>query len=218
MPMKPKITHHAAERLAQRCSTRPEALVAMIHAGATAIIEMLAAAKFAHHLFYSPEDMEWLVAIVKNSKQILTVIPVGWEQNRVTVTAAQKRSVRKKALEWERQGGLVSSALHPSPVKAPSAGVTSSGLPGWKVIVSYTIDGCPLSKNLGRTDAGHGTPEDWVEHGEVHRWVKQRLMETGIPIRAINGCRVEKKSGVPCDGWALLENLPMTPEEIQACS
>jgi hypothetical protein len=217
--MKPKITQHAALRLEERTSIRPEALVAMIKAGATSVIEMLAAAKYAHHLFYSPEDMDWYVAIVKNSRQILTVMPAGYEQKRVRITAAQKRSVRRKALDWERQGGLSAAPLEQPAAQASNVSSgTTNGLPGWKVIVSYTLDGCPLSKNLGRTNEAHGTPEDWSEHGEVHHWLKKRLMDTGIPVRAIRTFRVEKKSGEPLDGWHLLENLPLTPEEIDDCA
>ena len=227
--MKPKLTTHASQRIAERCSIRQEVLIGMIIDGATAVIEMLSAAKYAHHLFYSPEDMEWFVAIVKNSRQILTVMPADWEQDRVLITNAQKRSVRKRALECERKGAKSSKmpldhSIHSisTPLATGTTHVAkpseSIGLPGWKVIISYTLDGCPLAKNLGRTAVEHGAPDDWVKPSEVHDWVKQRLVETEIPVRAIRGIRLEKKSGVPMDGWSLLENLPMTQEEIAACA
>jgi len=227
--MKPKLTTHASQRIAERCSIRQEVLISMIIDGATAVIEMLSAAKYAHHLFYSPEDMEWFVAIIKNSRQILTVMPADWEQDRVLITNAQKRSVRKRALEWEKKGAksskiLLDHSIHS--ISTPLANGTTNvaslgeaiGLPGWKVIISYTLNGCPLAKNLGRTAIEHGVPDEWVKPSEVHDWVKQQLIEAGIPIRAIKDCRVEKKSGVPLDGWSLLENLPMTQEEIAACA
>ena len=190
---------------------------------------MLSAAKYAHHLFYSPEDMEWFVAIIKNSRQILTVMPADWEQDRVLITNAQKRSVRRKALEWERKGAKSSKmhldhSIHSNstpliPVNTLAAKPSESiGLPGWKVIIGYTLNGCHFAKNLGRTMEDHGSPDDWNKPGEVHDWLKQRLVDIEIPVRAIRGIRVEKKSGSPLDGWALLENLPMTQEEIAACA
>jgi hypothetical protein len=227
--MKPKLTTHASQRIAERCSIHPDVLIGMIIDGATAVIEMLSAAKYAHHLFYSPEDMEWFVAIIKNSRQILTVMPADWEQDRVLITNAQKRSVRKRALEWERKGAK-SSKMHvdhsiqsiSTPLVTGTTHVAkpieSIGLPGWKVIISYTLNGCHLAKNLVRTTEDHGSPDDWSKPGEVHDWVKQRLVETEIPVRAIRGIQLEKKSGSPLDGWTLLEYLPMTQEEIAACA
>ncbi len=213
--MKPKLTIHASQRISERCSLRPEVLIGMIVCGATAVIEMLSAAKYAHHLFYSPKDMEWFVAIVKNSRQILTVMPADWEQDRVLITNAQKRSVRKKALDWERKGASKASASGEAMnIKLGE----SMGLPGWKVIISYTRNGHPHTKNLGRTAPEHGTPDDWSWPGQVHDWVKERLVESGISIRTIKGIRLEKKSDGPMDGWSLLENLPMTQEEIAACA
>jgi len=215
--MNPKLTSHASQRVIERCSIRPEVLEALIRSGATAVIEMLSAARYAHHLFYSPEDIEWFVALIENSKQIRTIMPAEWEQHRVRLTKAQKRSVRRKALEWERKGGF--SAVPPQP-KAGKAASSAQfvHLPGVKVTVSYILDGCTLSKNLGRTHAEHGTPDDWTRHAEVHRWFKQQITEAGIPIGAIMDCRVTMKSGECRDGWCLLENLLMTPEEIATCA
>jgi hypothetical protein len=111
-----------------------------------------------------------------------------------------------------------------SPVSATSVGNTVVPPPpkqislagGLKLGVSYTIGGAFFSKNLPATLPEHGVPATWTVPGEIHAWLRERLIEEGIPFKAILSIRV-RWQGQWEIAEGLLEHLPLTFEEIEAC-
>ena len=84
------------------------------------------------------------------------------------------------------------------------------------MVVQYNKGGKSHLKNLGRTPAEHGDPADWTIPGPIHHWLKDKLVKAGISFSGIERVTVERKDGAE-QVDQLLEHLPLTPEEIEAC-
>jgi hypothetical protein len=92
----------------------------------------------------------------------------------------------------------------------------TSATKGWKIRVCYTLRGATFYKNLPRTLPEHGDLADWTAPGPVHSWLRERLIEAGIPFKSVEHITADRK-GFSESADCLLEHLPMTHEEIEAC-
>jgi hypothetical protein len=217
------LTQHAETRLAERSKLSPGALKCLLDNGVTVPVALQKGGRHAKRLVYSSADQDWLIVVQDaGDGDILTVMPLDYLKNRIPVTAAQRRSARSRVLAFERPRQRCS--VTGSPVTATSAGnpvvPPSPKQPllaqGLKLGVSYTIGGALFSRNLPATLPEHGAPATWAVPGEIHAWLRERLIEEGIPFKAILSIRVRWKGQ-----WeiaeGLLEHLPLTFEEIEAC-
>ncbi|MFM1747361.1 MAG: hypothetical protein RLZZ188_1027 [Verrucomicrobiota bacterium] len=63
---------------------------------------------------------------------------------------------------------------------------------------------------------GQGDPADWAEPGPIPPWLREKLIEANIPFHAV-ACLNAMRKNLPESVDFLLEHLPMTPDEIDAC-
>jgi hypothetical protein len=78
------------------------------------------------------------------------------------------------------------------------------------------MEGETRYSNLPRTLPEHGDPEDWTTPGMIHDWLRERLIEASIPFKSVELIGAERK-GLSVSADCLLEHLPLTLKEIQAC-
>lgn len=226
------LTRHAEVRLSERCSLTPERLKCLLDHGASIPVATQKGGRHAKRLLYSPPDETWFIVVQDgNNGGVLTVMPLEYLKNRLPVTAAQKRSARKRVRSFETNKGNPSpcpasntntgpalSAAVPLATPPPESSEPPPTPPGsgWRICVRYTAAGRPLFRALPRTDPEHGQPCDWTTPGPIHAWLRERLLEAAIPFWAIQSISAQRRGEIhPAD--SLLEHLPMTPQEIEQC-
>ena len=214
-----KLSMHACRRLSERSRLNPDQLKALLDNGATVPVATQKGGRFAQHLVYSSRDRNWFIVVQDaDDGGVLTVMPLSYLDGRLPVTASQKRSARRRVLVFE-------NPMRPPPVKAVSDSQRSTSslqpTPGplrgrWRIRACCTIDGNACYRNLPATNPDHGDPEDWAEPGPIHVWLRERLIEAVVPFRSVHGLYAIRKDRSVCAD-VLLEHLPMTPDEIDAC-
>ena len=221
------LTRHAEVRLGERCKLSPEKLKNLLDHGVTIPVALQKGGRHAKRLLYSSPDQEWFI-IVQDADDggILTVMPLDYLKHRIAVTAAQRRSARSRVHAFENPRVTrtnCSPAASPAPkssvdtvVALPPMPEKTSAANGWRVRVCYTTRGATFYKTLPRTHPEHGDPTDWTTPGLVHSWLRDCLIEAGIPFRSVEHLTAEHK-GLSESADCLLEHLPMTHEEIEAC-
>jgi hypothetical protein len=221
------LTRHAELRLGERCKLSPEKLKHLVDHGVTIPVALQKGGRHAKRLLYSSPDQAWFI-IVQDADDggILTVMPLDYLKHRIAVTAAQRRSARSRVHAFENPRvtrttcspvasptpeNSVDNAVAPPPMSKPASAAN-----GWKVRVCYTVHGATRYKNLPRTHPEHGDPADWTAPGLVHTWLRECLIEAGITFRSVEHVTAERK-GLSTSADCLLEHLPLTHEEIEAC-
>ena len=226
------LTAHAEARLTERCTLTPDRLKSLLDHGASIPVATQKGGRHAKRLVYSPADQTWLIIVQDGSNGgVLTVMPLEYLKHRLPVTAAQKRSARKRArsLETIRRSpshcpepntstGTTPGAVAPpaSPSLEPSPPPSTPPASGWKISARYKAEGRQPLKTLPRTDARHGQPAHWATPGPIHVWFRERLLEAAIPFRAIQSISAQRKGEIH-QADCLLEHLPMTQQEIEQC-
>lgn len=212
-------TNHAKRRIGERCSLSQSEIKNILDADGTVVIHLQKGGRYAHRLLYSVRDKEWFMIVQDGGDGgVLTVMPLEYLSGRVTVTAAQKRVARNRALKLENQASAPPkpAATVETPVAANTKTVVPDKppFPGWRVSVHYILDGQTHIKKLGsRTPVDFGSPDDWQCPGMIHHWIKCQLIASAIPVTAIKAFFASKgkiTERVDC----LLENLPLTEAEI----
>src|ERR1039457_7180407 len=96
------LTAHAEERLKERCKLTPERLKSLLDNGASITVATQNGGRHVKRLLYSTPDKAWLI-VVQDGKdgEVLTVMPFEYVENRLPVTADQKRRARKQARIFE---------------------------------------------------------------------------------------------------------------------
>ena len=214
---KANFSNHAKKRIGERCSLSEDEIKRILDNDGTIVIHLQKGGRYAHRLLYSVADEDWFMVVQDGGDGgVLTVMPLEYLKGRTPVTSAQKRQARKRAVSLEKIKNSP-PAKSTAPQSEP-ANITVSNippLPGWRVQVFYVLDGRRLSKKLdGRTLESHGNPTDWQVLGPVHHWVKEQLIEFSIPLTSIINF-VASRGKVTQNVDCLLENLPMTEEEIR---
>ena len=233
-----KLTFHAAQRLNQRCTLRPNQFKTMLDRGATVQLSQQRGGRLVHRLFYSIQDAAWFVAVQDdNDGDILTTLPLAYFENfHGHVTALNRRKARKLARELElqklaqlkleeaaraaklaakvdRQNKEEALRAEREAAKAKTLEAQGHVAAGWKIMVQLRNDGKVTSRNLGRTTPDHGEPDTWVEGHPVHSWFRERLDAMCISVRTLRGVWLERaKNQQPGD--VLLEHLILNEEEI----
>jgi hypothetical protein len=73
-----------------------------------------------------------------------------------------------------------------------------------------------LRIEAGLPNRGEPVPApDWATPGPLRVWLRERLIEAGIPFRTMERISTERK-GQPASVEGFLEHLPMIREEIGA--
>ena len=221
------LTQHAATRIGERCKLSPENLKLLLDNGVTIPVALQKGGRLAQRLLYSITDRAWFIVVQDaDDGVILTVMPLEYLKLRLPVTAAQRRSARSRVLAFERTR-LRWSARSTISTPVPATAVENAAMPpptikqtsatnGWKIRVCYTAHCTILFKNLPKTLPAHGDPTHWTTPGPVHSWLRERLIEAGIPFRSVEHVTAERQ-GLSESADCLLEHLPMTHEEIEAC-
>jgi hypothetical protein len=211
-------SNHAKERICERCSLSQDDVKRILDNDGSVVIHLQKGGRYAHRLLYSVADEDWFMVVQDGGDGgVLTVMPLEFLKGRTNVTAAHKRQARKRALLLEKQKNTPpEKQTGQQPESAKMTGVNKiPHLPGWRVQVFYFVEGRHLSKKLnGRTLESHGDPTDWQVLGPVHHWVKSQLIESSIPLTSVKGF-VASRGKVMQNAGCLLENLPMTEEEIK---
>ena len=233
------LTFHATQRVDERCSIPAENLRQMIRDGASVVVEVVKAGKISKHLLYSIDDRDWFIAIQSMQDWgLLTVMPLGFLKNRISVRASQKRSARRLALNWEKSRVSASSqglmpnkesenssdskglAAAPNPSMPPPIILSEpENLPmtcEWKVRVRYMSAGKVTFASLGKSLPEHGSPSQWEPDNPVYQWLRQRLIEARIPFRAVENISLHQRNAVVSGDW-MLEFLPLTEQEVASC-
>ena len=218
--MKPaSLTHHARKRITERCALSQGELKRILDGGGGVAIHLQKGGRYVHRLIYSPKDEEWFMVVQDGGDGgVLTVMPLEFLEGRTEVTAAHKRQARHRAVEIMKPAKP--KPLPPKPVAPPPparkpkpAFVPPSPLPGWKVHVRWIVDGKEHLKNLSRPPVEYGGPPDWIIPGPIHQWLKERLVENGIPFTAIQQFWAVQRDAIAVVDQ-LLEHLPLTAEEM----
>jgi hypothetical protein len=217
------LTTHAKKRISERCGLSETELRRLLDAGANIPIHLQKGGRYAHRLVYSHKDDDWFMVVQDGGDGgILTVMPLSYLEGRTEVTAAQKRQARSRAMEIKKIAEAKPASPPPekieppAPAPAPPPVAMQEPPPGWRIRVRYHHEGKTHFKNLLRTPAEHGNPADWSVPGPVHVWLKQRLVEEAIPFASIECIVAERKNSMEHVDY-LMEYLPLTPEEIEAC-
>ena len=221
------LTRHAEVRLGERCKLSPEKLKHLLDNGVTIPVALQKGGRHAKRLLYSSPDQTWFIVVQDAADGgILTVMPLDYLKHRIAVTAAQRRSARSRVQAFENTRVTRTSCSESSypacvisgenAVNPPPPPNQTSATNGWKVRVCYTIRGATFYKNLSKTHPEHGDPADWTTPGPVHSWLRECLVEAGIPFRSVEHVTADRK-GLSELADCLLEHLPMTPEEIESC-
>lgn len=212
------LTTHAEQRTIERCSLSVEDLKRYLDNGLTIPLAFAKGGRIAKRLLYSAPDQTWFVVVQDTTDGVvITVLPLDYLKDRIPFTAAQKRSVRRRNIDFlakpsEGQPTSISNVTKdPEPAPLPLRPQT-----GWRIRITFTIEGQTRVTALPRTLPEHGEPADWAQPGHVHGWLRDRILENGIPFRAIHGltaCRGKAFTEAAC----LLEHLPLTQAEIDSC-
>jgi hypothetical protein len=150
-------------------------------------------------------------------KAIFTQAPSKDELQKPKVIIPPKQQVPKppKKVKNASETKPVNPATGKVETPAPPPVTVPIPLPGWKVVVHYNKGGRNHMKNLGRSPAEYGDPEDWMMPGPIHGWLKEKLVKDGISFTSIECLMVERKDGME-QVDQLLEHLPLTQEEIES--
>ena len=207
-------------RLSERCKLSSENLKRLLDNGLTVPVATQKGGRHAKRLLYSSLDQAWFIVVQDaDDGGILTVVPLDYLKNRIAVNTAQRRSARSRVHAFENpRATRTTGSAKTSPVAVGQLPALNQSLAtyGWKIRVCYTIRGSTSYKTLLRTLPEHGDPANWTTPGPIHAWLRERLIEAGIPFKTIERITAERKGqSESVDG--LLEHLPMTREEIEAC-
>jgi len=214
-------TNHAKQRIGERCSLSQSEVKNILDKNGTVVIHLQKGGRYAHRLLYSVRDEDWFMIVQDGGDGgVLTVMPLVFLTGRVTVTAAQKRVARSRAVKLENKS-IKNSPSVPQ-ISQPVVAVTNlvvkdiPPFPGWRVSVHYIIDGRAQVKKIpSRTPEVFGNPDDWQKPGMIHHWIKCQLLASAIPVTAIKTFFASKgKITEKVD--SLLEHLPLTEEEINS--
>lgn len=86
----------------------------------------------------------------------------------------------------------------------------------WSLTVCYVKNGKFIRKKLKGVPMEYGDPVEWQSPGPIHQWLKEQLQAQKIPFHCIDWITAERKR--ECESAdCLLEHLPLSPEEIDAC-
>jgi len=91
-----------------------------------------------------------------------------------------------------------------------------ASLAGWKIQVGFYQAGKQQLKNLGKAPVEHGDPATWRNPGPIHQWLKAKLVAADVTFRDIVTITAERKKVVENVDY-LLEHIPLTQEELEAC-
>ena len=220
------LTRHAEARLGERCKLSPDKLKHLLDNDVAIPVALQKGGRHAKRLLYSSPDQSWFIVVQDATDGgILTVMPLDFLKHRIPVTAAQRRSARSRVQAFENTRLTRMCGSESSSPTSVISGENTVNLPppnqtaatdGWKIRVCYAIRGAAFYKNLSKTRPEHGDPTDWIIPGPVHSWLRERLVEAGIPFRSVEHITAERR-GLSESADCLLEHLPMTPEEIESC-
>ena len=213
------ITTHAKERTKLRCSISPSELKTYLDHGIADVIGLQRGARYALRMFYSAEDDDYFIAIQSGGDgAVLTVMPLMYFDGRVVVTGAQKRSLRARTMRFLSQGHRTNDPGVEDGVPAIPTEPKKRAFVGYRIRVHAVIDGSLRIVTLGtRTDRIHGEPSDWERLGPIHYWLRERIVELGIPFSAAREIRAGRKCSDEQAYDCLLQHLPLTELEIFAC-
>ena len=216
--MKPaSLTRHARKRITERCGLSQDGLKRILDGNGGVAIHLQKGGRYVHRLIYSPKDEEWFMVVQDGGDGgVLTVMPLDFLEGRTEVTAAHKRQARHRAVEIMKPAKPAppKPVAPPPPARKPKPDfVPPTPLPGWKILVRWIDAGKVNSKNLSRPPVEYGGPPDWTIPGPIHQWLKERLVQHGIPLTAIQQVWAEQRDGLAVVDQ-LLEHLPLTAEEM----
>ncbi len=213
------LTRHAEQRASERCSLSLADLKQYLDNGLTVLLAFQKGGRHAKRLIYSPHDNKWFVVVQDGDNGgVLTVMPLDYLKNRIPATAAQKRSARKRVRDFLKIPQTAPPALVVSCPQQFEAGLPPPPEPlGWRIRIRFQINGKTCFKALPRTLPEHGDPGHWTEPAPIHAWLRDRIIEAGIPFSGIEWILAGRTSKSERPEDCLLEHLPLTPEEIDAC-
>jgi hypothetical protein len=210
------ITTHAKERTKLRCSISPSELKTYLDHGIADVIGLQRGARYALRMFYSAEDDDYFIAVQSGGDgAVLTVMPLMYLDGRVVVTGAQKRSLRARTVRFLARGREASVSLveEVAPVSPKKRAFV-----GYRIRVHAVMDGSLRIVTLGtRTERIHGEPSEWERLGPIHHWLRDRILELGIPFSAAREIHAGRKCSDEQVYDCLLQHLPLTELEIFAC-
>lgn len=210
------LTNHALSRLGERSSLSQEEITGILDAGGGIPISLQKGGRHAHRLIYSPRDEDWFMVVQDGGDGgVLTVMPLAFLEGRTTVTAAQKRQARRKAID--AQDAMKAAAAPVLTVLPPPASTQPTSTRLWKFRVRYRGEVRSIFKMLPWVPFDLGGPEDWSVAGPIHLWLKERLVEAQIPIGKIESIAAISRKQFVIPVEHIMEHLPMTAEEIDLC-
>jgi hypothetical protein len=207
-------TKHAETRLGERSKLSPDKLRLLLDNGYSTLVAVREKGRYAMRLVFSIEDRNWFVVVQDaGDAGILTVLPWEYQKKRLSITGDHRRNARRRARAFERACERMILRLPTDP--SDSAALAEKAAAS-KIFVSYVHNGSTCVKQLAVTSPRNADPASWNVFGPIHEWLRERIIESGIPFRAILKLSAKVKNRV-VSADALLENLRMTPEEIEAC-
>lgn len=212
--MKAILSEHAILRIKERCRLSVEQLCLLLDEGAWVPVQFQRKARLIQKLIYSSADQNWFL-VVQNGGDggVLTIMPWTYLTGASPVTAAKRRQARSKALNLESS----KATPQPSPTtEAPRPASSQQPAQGWKFQTwSHVECGGTRVVALGRTQPELGEPEDWLTPGMIHQWLKERILDAGVPLREVRHVYAVRGK-IRVNVSFLLEHLPMTQSEIES--
>jgi hypothetical protein len=220
---KASLTVHAAMRLKERCHLSLDDVKCLLDSGATVQVSAQRAAQLTHRLFFSSIDDAWFVAVQDiNDGGVLTTLPLEYFINlHGKVPAAYRRSARRLATDVAKMRAAAKKDQDGPPAEAvlshPEVNATGVEQPKpaqtWRLSVCYEAGNSVTHKNLGRTLAAFGNPENWTKDSSIHSWLRSLLTAKNIPVTKIRSM-IAYQGKISFTADCLVENLILTESEI----
>jgi hypothetical protein len=119
------LTFHAQQRLTQRTRLTAEELIALIDSNMTHIVGCRQQPPHAHHVFFSPKDVNHFVAVQDIvTGEVITVLPLDYHENLAWKVGRKnlKRAILKSAPDFYAEvypHAASSKTARPKPPKTP---------------------------------------------------------------------------------------------------
>jgi hypothetical protein len=124
------LTAHAQQRLTQRTRLSGQQLIALIDADMTHIVGCRQEPPHAHHLFFSPKDLNHFVAVQDIlTGEVITVLPLDYHENLAWKISEKhlKKAIQKSAPDFYSEVYPRSKPPKPSGVKPPKVATPTEG-------------------------------------------------------------------------------------------
>jgi hypothetical protein len=193
------LTHHAQMRTSQRCSLSPDALKRLLDGGASVTVATQEGGRHMLRLLYSRPDTAWFIAVQDGKDAaVLTLMPLEYVEDRLPITADQKRTARKQArnLDTPKRSSQPPLSLRVEPqsdctgaIALPFSQAPKSPSPprdgSWWICIRYAHAERSNVKTLGRTPPEFGHPSDWAALLPIHAWFREQLSKAATRLVSV---------------------------------